>query len=175
MFALSTEHPQPCPSSEQQNDYHCAKAMTISNPYERHYYNHHCNDRASNFTSFGLITPPSEMRSIADNSQLSTEPGATVPTAPVNQRYYLRKSAHQAPSSAAPSSSFYPTPNSTAFHETYNSYVQARRGSGSSSTTTSSTARSVASSTFSLDSHDFNIGEFTAAVCASSDDILTNR
>ena len=118
-------------------------------------------DYYSDFTSYGLITPPSEMRSIIDNNPISDANNILAP--PTNQRYNLRKTNHP--------QSLYPTPNGTVPTDHYNSYVQLRRGSASSSSTTATSSVSLSnirtvSPTFSFDSRDFSIGEFTAIVLA---------
>lgn len=129
------------------------KAMTIPYP-----------DYSS--LSYGLITPPSEMRSTADirgadkqHQAPLADPSILAP--PTNSRYYLRKQHH-------PPNTLYPVVNSIYQSNNYNSYIQVRRRSGSSSTTgTSTTSNTIArpASPFSdIDSRDFNVGEFAATV-----------
>jgi hypothetical protein len=126
------------------------KAMTISYP-----------DHLSH--PYGLITPPSEMRSNIDvgaDEAAVADPNILGP--PSNSRYYLRK---QPP----PQSSSYSIINNSYQNNNYNPYLQVRRRSGSSSTTVTSSAGSSTiprpiSPPLDLESRDFNIGEFTATV-----------
>jgi hypothetical protein len=108
-------------------------------------------------SSYGLITPPSEMRTTDDASM-----DANILAPPSGSRYYLRKQ----PISQALYPGNYQNTN-------YNSLVQARRRSVSSSTsaTTASGATTTLQSTaaplsppLDLSSRDFNVGEFTATV-----------
>lgn len=127
------------------------KAMTISYPDH------------SNF-SYGLITPPSEMRSTnigngADNAAGADPNNILVP--PTTSRYYLRKQHPPQPPT-------YSVANDTYQNNNQNSFLQVRRRSGSSSTTaTSSTLTSIfppVTPPLDLESRDFNVAEFTAAV-----------
>jgi hypothetical protein len=115
---------------------------------------------------YGLITPPSEMRSSTDMAHDDNAYShSNILAPPANNRYYLRRQ----PVQPGPS---YPIANGTYQHNTYNPYLQVRRGSGSSSTTASSatvtssttTYGRAASPSFDFESRDFNVGEFTAAV-----------
>jgi hypothetical protein len=110
--------------------------------------------------SFGLITPPSEMRS----AQLaSNDPGMdshNILASVSGSRYNLRKQ---------PQTSLYPGVPPSAHPNSYNPYHHGRRRSGSSSTTVASSSASTSthrppSPSFDIDSRVFNIGEFTATV-----------
>ena len=118
---------------------------------------------------YGLITPPSEMRSNNNRNGIIddgvADPNAANILVPLNNsRYYLRK---QPPSQT----STYPIINNNYQNNSYNSYLQVRRGSGSSSTTatsaTSNTLTRPISPPIDLESRDFNVGEFAAAVLPS--------
>ena len=127
------------------------QAMTISYP-----------DHSS---PYGLITPPSEMRSTIDiGSDSSTVAGANILVPSANSRYYLRKQS-------VPQTFSYPVVNNNYQNNIYNSYLQVRRRSGSSSTTatsvvttSSNSIATPASPPLDFESRDFNIGEFTATV-----------
>ena len=117
-------------------------------------------DRSS--LSYGLITPPSEMRT-ADLGSTNTGMDSHNILAPVSgSRYNLRK---QPPSQA----SLYPGVASSAHPSNYNSYHHSRRRSGSTSTSATSTTPASAtnrppSPSFDIDSRVFNVGDFTATV-----------
>jgi|SRR5579862_2395410 len=129
------------------------EAMTISYP-----------DHSS--LSYGLITPPSEMRSSIDsypnytstfNSAQMDSNNILVP--PANSRYDLRKQPlHQ--SAVQPAGSYQ--------NNNYNNYLRVRRRSNSTSTSntaaSSSTYDSSVSSSIDFESRDFNVGDFTATV-----------
>ena len=134
------------------------KAMTLSS-YSA------ANHSSSSYSSYGLITPPSEMRSNIDemdNTAQLADPNILAPSA--NGRYFLRK---QPP----PPTPTYPAINNNYQHNNYNSYIQPRRRSASSNSTTASSVtsnlvlRSV-SPPLDVESRDFNVGEFTATVCS---------
>ena len=123
--------------------FHHQKIMTISYP------DHHSS------LPYGLITPPSEMRS----TNMDTDPNNILaPT--TTSRYFLRKQL----------SSTYPVNDNNYQNNNYNSYLQARRRSGSSTSTTatsSATSNTIArpvSPVSDIESRDFNVGEFTATV-----------
>jgi hypothetical protein len=127
------------------------KAMTISYP-------DHSN------LSYGLITPPSEMRSTnidngTDNAAVADPNNILAP--PTTSRYNLRKQHPPQPPTYSVASDSYPNNN-------YNSFLQVRRRSGSSSTTaTSSTLTTIlppVSPPLNLESRNFNVGDFTATV-----------
>ena len=158
-------------------------SVLLHSPHHAQYYNH---DRSRAFHQkamivsypdshsslpYGLITPPSEMRSNNNTNTNSiidddvADPNAANILVPSNHsRYYLRKQ----PSSQTPT---YPVINNHYQNNNYNSYLQVRRRSGSSSTTaTSATSNTIArpiSPPIDLESRDFNVGEFAATVLAS--------
>ena len=109
--------------------------------------------------SYGLITPPSEMRSSLPNRDSAAPSHPNILAAPAASRYNLRKLSNVPP---AP----YPSVSGTFQHSYVNSYVQDRRRSLSSSTTTSSASNvtRLLSPSLDIDARDFNVGEFTAAV-----------
>ena len=155
-------------------------SVLLHSPHHTQYYNH---DRSRAFHQkamivsypdspsnlpYGLITPPSEMRSNNSRNNIIND-GAADPNAanilvpPNHSRYYLRKQ----PSSQT---STYPIINNYQ-NNNYNSYLEVRRRSGSSSTTaTSATSNTIVrpiSPPIDLESRDFNVGEFAATVLPS--------
>jgi hypothetical protein len=124
--------------------------MTVSS-----YYDH-------SKLSYGLITPPSEMRTTDIRSDINPlDPHNILAPSTTTSRYYLRKQQ--------PSQPIYPAVTNNGYqHNNYNTYVQARRRSGSSSTTTTASTTSTnvraRSPAVDLDSRNFNVGEFTATV-----------
>jgi hypothetical protein len=155
-------------------------SVLLNSPHHTQYYNH---DRSRAFHQkamivsypdshsslpYGLITPPSEMRPNNNSNGIIdgvADPNAANILVPPNpSRYYLRKQ----PSSQT---STYPVINSNYQNNNYNSYLQVRRSSESSSTTvTSATSITIArpvSPPIDLESRDFNIGEFAATVLLS--------
>jgi hypothetical protein len=131
-----------------QSHYIRQRDMTVSSHYD-HFR-----------SSYGLITPPSEMRTTdigSDNNPM--DPNILAPSS--TSRYYLRKQQ--------PPQSIYPAVSNNGYQpNNYNSYFHGRRRSGSSSTTattsTTSTTARPRSPPLDLDSRMFNIGEFTATV-----------
>lgn len=133
-----------------------SKAMTIS------YADH------TSYSSYGLITPPSEMRSNIveldsnNNTAQLTDPN-NILAPPTNGRYFLRKPS-------LPASTYPAINNNNNYqHNNYNSYLHPRRRSVSSNSTTASSATSSSllrpvSPSLDIESRDFNVGEFTAAV-----------
>jgi len=113
--------------------------------------------------SYGLITPPSEMRAANFGSSNAGMDSHNILAPVPSSRYNLRK---QAPQQA----SLYPSSVSSTQASDYTSYQHSRRRSGSTSTTaTSSTTTNSAtnrppSPSFDIDSRVFNVGEFTATV-----------
>ena len=136
---------------------HHPKAMT--EPYLHH-----------SSCSYGLITPPSEMRSNvglseAENAALSQAAATNILAPPSASRYNLRKPPHTQPAQL-------PSVNGTYQQMSYGSYLQqARRRSLNNTTFTSTAAPSdelaqPVSTRLEIDSRHFNVGEFTAAVCS---------
>lgn len=115
-------------------------------------------DRSS--LSFGLITPPSELRTAELGSNDLGMDSYNI-LAPVSgSRYNLRKQTQ---------TSLYPGAAPSAHPNNYNPYHYSRRRSGSSSTTATSSTASIStyrppSPSFDIDSRVFNVGEFTATV-----------
>ena len=151
---LNSPHHTQYYNHERSRAFHHQKAMTVSYP------------DAHSSLPYGLITPPSEMRStnhssITDDGVLSDPNTTNILAPPSNSRYYLRNQ----PSSQT---STYPVMNHTYQNNNYNSYLQVRRRSGSSSTTaTSATSNTITrpiSPPLDLESRDFNVGEFAATV-----------
>ncbi len=110
--------------------------------------------------SFGLITPPSEMRTAELGSNDPGMDSYNILAPASGSRYNLRKLTQ---------SSLYPGVAPTAHPNNYNSYHHGRRRSGSSSTTATSSTASTStyrppSPSFDIDSRVFNVGEFTATV-----------
>jgi hypothetical protein len=111
--------------------------------------------------SYGLITPPLEMRTTDIGSDNNPMDPHNILAPSTTSRYYLRKQQ--------PSQPIYPAVTNNGYqHNNYNTYVQGRRRSGSSSTTatasTTSTHVRARSPPVDLDSRSFNVGEFTATV-----------
>ena len=152
--------------------------MSTYNRYHHHHHHHDDDDDAkamiisyadSSYSSYGLITPPSEMRS---NIELDNNPPPHLPdpntsnilAPPANGRYFLRKQ----PQSQPPT---YPTiiNSNNSNNYNYNSYLHPRRRSVSSNSTSASSATSSSvlrpvSPPLDIESRDFNVGDFTATV-----------
>jgi len=143
----------------QQQQQQQREAMTIPFP-----------DHAS--LSYGLITPPSELRTTRD--PYSDSPSSTIfnnsalmdpnniPPHPANTRYYLRKQP-------LTQTALHPgVVNNSYTNNHYNSYLQFRRRSGSTSaSSTSTTLIRPTSPSLDFESREFNVGEFAATVSCS--------
>src|SRR5277367_1115774 len=161
-------------------------ALLKSNTLEYHHHHHHDEsktmtisyaDHSSSYSSYGLITPPSEMRS---NIELGNNNAAQLPdpnnilAPPSNGRYFLRKQ----PSLPTPT---YPNNNNNNYqHNNHNSYLHPRRRSVSSNSTTASSTTSSSilrpvSPPLDIESRDFNVGEFTATVYSLFCVVCTNK
>lgn len=110
--------------------------------------------------SFGLITPPSEMRTAELGPHDPGMDSYNILAPASGSRYNLRKQSQ---------TSLYPGVAPSAYPNNYNPYHHGRRRSGSSSTTATSSTASTStyrppSPSFDIDSRVFNVGEFTATV-----------
>lgn len=163
-MSTTTHHHQYHHTSHHHDE--AAKAMTIS--YD---------SSSSSYSSYGLITPPSEMRSNIIELDSTNPPNTNILAPPANGRYFLRKQPQSQPPTYPTIINSNNTTNNNNNNNTYNytSYLQPRRRSVSSNSTSASVSASASSATPSsllrpvsppldIESRDFNVGEFTATV-----------